>query len=384
MLKYHIGRVFAMRVAFIVSETFTEKRRGGFGWLVRVVGRELARRGFEVTVLTWRDPGYQERYFVDGIEVVTYPYAFETRSVFRHLRDYYGFVRVVRSVNTDVFVSIDAMVETLIAETVKRGAKHVVWAQDPFDWVDHQLLGSVDPYNRISRARFVINRLVFGLAYKRADLILTQAMFYVDKLRRLYGVDPGRVFYLPNPVDYIPEEESVVKAGEPTVCYLARMDPQKRYWLFFELARQLPEVRFIAMGKPNMFYEDRYREVVSKYAGLPNLEVKGFVSEEEKREILDKCWVLVLPSIREGLPIAMLEALAHKCALLSSVNPDGLTERFGYWARKDDFTEGLSWLLEDDRWRRLGEEGYKYVRENHSIDMVITQLINRLKGLSRR
>jgi glycosyltransferase involved in cell wall biosynthesis len=91
----------------------------------------------------------------------------------------------------------------------------------------------------------VINRLVFGLAYKRADLILTQAIFYVDKLRRLYGVDPGRVFYLPNSVDYIPEEESVVKAGEPTVCYLARMDPQKRYWLFFELARQFPEVLWL-------------------------------------------------------------------------------------------------------------------------------------------
>jgi hypothetical protein len=44
------------------------------------------------------------------------------------------------------------------------------------------------------------------------------------------------------------------------------MDPQKRYWLFFELARQFPEVRFIAMGKPNVLYEDRYREVISKYA----------------------------------------------------------------------------------------------------------------------
>jgi len=115
-----------VRVTFIVSESFTEKRHGGFGWLVRVVGHELARRGFEVTVLAWRDPGYPERYFVDSIEVVTYPYAFETGSVFRHLRDYYSFVRVVRSVNADAFVSIEAMVETLIAKTVKRGARYVV------------------------------------------------------------------------------------------------------------------------------------------------------------------------------------------------------------------------------------------------------------------
>jgi hypothetical protein len=44
--------------------------------------------------------------------------------------------------------------------------------------------------------------------------------------------------------------------------------------------------------------------------------------------------------------------------------------------------EGLRWLLEDGRWRRLGQEGYKYVREVHSPDKVITKLINRLKELS--
>jgi len=136
------------------------------------------------------------------------------------------------------------------------------------------------------------------------------------------------------------------------------------------------------MGKPNILYEDKYRNVVSKYVGLPNLEIKGFVSEEEKGRMLNKCWIVVLPSIREGLPIAMLEALAHKCALLSSVNPDGLTERFGYWAQRDDFAEGLKWLLENDRWSALGEEGYKYVRENHSLEKVINELISKLKNLT--
>jgi glycosyltransferase involved in cell wall biosynthesis len=136
------------------------------------------------------------------------------------------------------------------------------------------------------------------------------------------------------------------------------------------------------MGRPNVLYEDRYKEIVSKYAGLPNLEIKGFVSEEEKRRILGKCWIMVLPSIREGLPIAMLEALAHKCALLSSVNPDVLTERFGYWAKKDDFTKGLQWLLEDDKWRELGEEGYAYVKENHNLEKIINSLIDQFQVLS--
>ncbi|ABW02283.1 glycosyltransferase family 4 protein [Caldivirga maquilingensis] len=346
-----------MRVAFIVSKSFTERRHGGFGWLVRLVGEELVRRGFEVYVLAWRDTGYPREYSVGSVRVVTYDYHFETRSVFRHLRDYWGALEVIRDVDADVYISIEAMVETLLAELVKRHSAHVVWAQDPFEWSDYELLASVDPYYRISRARFYMNRLVFGAAYRWADLVLTQARFYMRKLRELYGLDPGRVHYLPNPVHPIHEYE-VKKSEEPLICYLARMDPQKRYWLFFELTKRFPDIRFVTMGKPNVLYEDRYKEVISKYVDLSNLEVLGFVPEKRKREILDRCWVLVLPSIREGLPIAMLEALAHRVALLSSVNPDGLTERFGYWARNDDFDVGLKWLLSNDRWRVLGEEGY--------------------------
>ena len=370
-----------MRIAFVTSETFTEKRHGGFGWFVRLIGRELIKRGFEVYAVAWRDPGYPKEYVVDDIRVVTYRYRFETGSVLKHLSDYVEAVRVIRDVNADVHISIEAMVETLIAELIKRDAKHVVWAQDPFDWRDYELMASIDPYYRISKARFLINRIVFGEAYRRADLVLTQAEFYIDKLRRLYGINPSRIIYLPNPVHPIPREEDIVKSEEPLICYLARMDPQKRYWIFFELAKQFPEYRFVAMGKPNILYEDRYRRIASKYVDLKNLEIKGFVSEEEKQEILNKCWILVLPSIREGLPIAMLEALAHKCALLSSVNPDDLTERFGYWAREDDFGRGLSYLLEGNKWRILGEEGYKYVTNNHRLDKIINKLILYLTAL---
>jgi glycosyltransferase involved in cell wall biosynthesis len=195
-----------MRIIFIVSETFTEKRHGGFGWLVRTVGRELVKRGFDVKVLAWRDPGYPDRYLVDGIRVITYPYAFETRSVFRYLHDYQGFVNIVRGVEADVFISIEAMVKTLIAEILKHDAKHVVWAQDPFDWTDYQLLSSIDPYYRISKARFLASRIVFGLAYRKADMILTQAKFYLDKLKKLYGVNPNRVTYLPNSVNPVKVE----------------------------------------------------------------------------------------------------------------------------------------------------------------------------------
>ncbi len=360
-----------MRVAFITSESFTDKRHGGFGWLVKVFGKALARSGFEVFIITWRDPGYPDEYVVDNLNIITYPYSFNTKSMLKHILEYREAKRIIKDISADIYISIEAMVETLLAELTMRKSKHIIYAQDPFDEHDYKLLSSVDPYYMINKLRFRINKVIFGQAYKHADLILTQARFYIDKLRRLYGIEPTNIEYLPNPVHPIPEESLIRKSDKPLICYVGRMDPQKRYWIFFEMAKRFPDLKFVAMGKPSVIYEEKYKEIVHKYKDLKNLEILGFINEEEKQKVLDKCWILLLPSIREGLPIAMLEALAHKMAILSSVNPDGLTGKFGYWAKNDDFDIGLKYLL-SNHWKNFGEDGYTYV-QNIIISKVLLQ-----------
>ncbi|MEM1510833.1 MAG: glycosyltransferase family 4 protein, partial [Thermofilaceae archaeon] len=171
------------------------------------------------------------------------------------------------------------------------------------------------------------------------------------------------------------DDDSIRKADEPTVCFLGRMDPQKRYWLFFDFAKEFPEVEFVAIGRPSLLYENLYERVVKRYQGLKNLKIVGFVSEEEKSEILAKSWVLCLPSIREGLPISFLEALANKTAILSSVNPDRLTEKFGYWVKNDDFMSSLDFIIKNNKWKIAGEEGYRYVKENHELNSITMRLI---------
>ena len=354
--------------------------------MVRVVGRELARRGFDVHAITWSEPGLGSEFEVDGITIHAYPYTYTSKSVLRHLIDYAKVVPIIKKVNADVYISIDCMVETLIAQKVMPRAKHVIWVQDPFDWNDYMLLSSIDPNYRVSRLKFWATTKLYEVAYKRADMILTQARYYIPKIARLYHVDPSRVIYLPNPVEHIPEESSIRKTDEPLVCFLGRMDPQKRYWLFFELAKRFPDIEFVAVGRPSILYEDMYKRIVSRYANLRNLRILGFVSEEKKQEMLNRCWILVLPSIREGLPIAFLEALAHKCALLSTVNPDNIVERFGYYVSDEDpikgLSRGLKSLLDNDSWREKGNRGYHYVRSIHSLDLIINRLIQLLKGLS--
>jgi len=367
-----------MRICFITSEVFVG-RHGGFGKLVRVIGRELAKRGFDVYAITWAEPGMKKFMEIDGIKVLSYPYSYTSQSMLRHVVDYSKAISLIKQVNADVYISIECMVETYIAQKTMHDRKHVIWVQDPFDWEDYKLLGSIDPNYRISRLKFWMSTKLYERAYRRADLILTQAKYYIPKIAKLYRVNPDRVVYMPNPVEHIPDESSITKSDKPTVCFLGRMDPQKRYWLFFELAKNFPDVEFVAVGKPNLLYEKLYERIVERYRGLRNLKVAGFVSEEEKSEILSRSWILCLPSIREGLPISFLEALAHKCALLSSVNPDGLVGKFGYYAKDGEFDVGLETLLNNNEWREKGEMGYRYVSNTHSINKVIDRFVKELQ-----
>jgi hypothetical protein len=53
------------------------------------------------------------------------------------------------------------------------------------------------------------------------------------------------------------------------------------------------------------------------------------------------------------------------------VNPGGVAERFGYHVKDGDFSRGLQWLLEKDRWRQKGEAGYEYVKVHHDLEKVL-------------
>ncbi|MCW3982384.1 MAG: glycosyltransferase family 4 protein [Candidatus Bathyarchaeota archaeon] len=362
-----------MRVCFIVPELFAFKKFGGYGNLVRIVARELQKRGVEVCAVTWREPGQRPLETVEGITVLSYPYDFTSGSAFSHALSYRKAGALYRLVDADVYHSIEASVETYLAERAMPHRKHVVHFQDPYLPEDHVLMSKVDKSYTFSRTKQVIfyaNRAVLKRACKKATALYTQANYYVPRVQKLYDIN-REIGFLPNPVT-VPNRP-MKKASEPTVCFLGRWDPQKRVELFLELAKDFPNVKFIALGRGT---DEQYDlEIRQKYRDIANLSMPGFVTDEVKSALLEKSWIMISTSIREGLPLAFLEALAHKTAILSSVNPDNLASKYGLHVSDNEFGSGLKSLLEKDLWANKGEEGYRYVRSTHEIDKAIDQYI---------
>jgi glycosyltransferase involved in cell wall biosynthesis len=111
---------------------------------------------------------------------------------------------------------------------------------------------------------------------------------------------------------------------------------------------------------------------------ISNLEVIGFINQFESdqlSEILSKSWVLINTAAREGLPNAFLEACAYQCAILSEVDPDGFASNYGFCSKGSDYITGLKYLLEENRWQKLGNIGYEYVKKVYEMNNAIDQHI---------
>jgi glycosyltransferase involved in cell wall biosynthesis len=351
-----------MRVCFIVGEIFNWGVYGGFGKLTRTLGANLVKDGFEVFVLMPRISKDQRTIeILDGMTVVGLPS--------RYARSLY------KACEADIYHSEDPSITTYLAMRWSPRGKHIVTFQDPMT-VSEQILSiwSRSPrwkdlsFRLSMRVKVRISDFLVKRAVSHADALFSQAKYVIPTIATMFKLKRPPPF-LPNPVE-IPER-SLKKADEPTVCFLARWDPVKRNEILFDLAKEFPEVKFIVPGKAHSEGRDSYlRETGRK---LTNVEMPGFVSEEEKSRILEKSWVLVNTSLRECLPISFLEAAAHKCAILSSNDPDHFAKNFGYHVAGMDYAKGLKTLLENDAWKEKGERGFRYVKETHELGKVIDQ-----------
>jgi len=352
-----------IKVCLISTEIFAWGKYGGFGRATRLIGRELIKKGIETTAIVPRREGQEKEEILDGIRVL----GFDIWNIPEMLR-------IFKSCDADIFHSQEPSMSTFLAQLYHPGKKHIVTFRDTrlfLDWLVEFRLPSLSKIQVLSNWLYEDNLLV-QFAVRKTDRCVAAANLLKDRARKKYHLSSNPEF-LPTPV-ILPDQ--IKKDPAPTVCYIGRWDRRKRLELMLDLVRSYPDVNFlIAGGSRDQEYDTILRSEFSKY---PNVELPGFINQFESNQlstILSRSWVQVNTAAREGLPNSFIEGCAHKCALLSSVDPDGFTSKFGKFVSTDRFVAGLAYLLKNDRWKELGEMGYGYVKENFSLDVAIEKHI---------
>jgi glycosyltransferase involved in cell wall biosynthesis len=311
------------------------------------------------------------------------------------------YCRKIDSLNMAFFLTIDYLLRYEYVLWAAPRIPLVIYIRDPRSKAVWETIGSV-PQEIAANMRSTKKDLI-GIAAQHAAsfrrvrrwsaltgrkvIFATNADFLTKRAESEFDLKQLRPYYLPNPLP-MPEVREIMYDATPMLLALGRLDPQKRPWILFELAKRFPQVNFNICG------QSRFPELLGpdmdRYRQLPNLHFLGVVEGREKDALLRRCWALVNTSIHEGLPVSFLETFSYGKCVISCLNPAGLVERFGYFTGEfqgpgldekalGDFEKSVEACLTDEgERRRKGRLALEYVRRNHTFEKFHTHLTDML------
>jgi glycosyltransferase involved in cell wall biosynthesis len=159
------------------------------------------------------------------------------------------------------------------------------------------------------------------------------------------------------------------------ILWVGRSAQFKHPERFLELARRCIQEQFVIVCRPAA--GDRNYEVLQKEAAtIGNLTFYSDVDFFELDRFFAAAKVFVNTSDAEGFPNTFIQAAAAGTAILSwQVNPDGFLTRWqcglACGGTMERLTEGLRFLLEQDRYIEIGQNGLRYVRQHHDISVLV-------------
>lgn len=134
-------------------------------------------------------------------------------------------------------------------------------------------------------------------------------------------VEPSaRVCVIPNPVPELAAQTPMLFSPTPVALFLGRVEREKGVDVLIEAIafarRRGANWCLVCAGTGHI---ERMR-LYAKELGLLESDVRfvGWVDGEAKRQLLENCSVLVLPSLIENMPVVILEAFAHGRPVIAS------------------------------------------------------------------
>jgi glycosyltransferase involved in cell wall biosynthesis len=284
---------------------------GGMENVAEAVCSRLAKRGWNVSVLTSnigpsisRDIGPEQ-----GIKIVRLS-AFEIANLpmmWNLLPSLSGSITKKTIVHVHVAQAFIPEVAALVAKI-----KHATF-------IAHFHL-DVDPSGKFGFLFELYKRTLFPIMLRSADRVIVFGVSQADLVVNKYGVERNKVVVIPNGID----SRSISKIQHsihknPHILYVGRLTLQKNVSLLLEALKGHSEnYNTTIVGDGDQLKP--LTELKTKY-DLKNITFVGRKSFDECLDYYKKSDVLILPSIKEGMPLVILEAMASGLPVIGSDIP---------------------------------------------------------------
>lgn len=169
------------------------------------------------------------------------------------------------------------------------------------------------------------------------------------------GVRPGDIEIAHNGLPPVPDYTPGARHDEPTLVVLSRLVPHKQIDHVIRalpaLAEEFPGVRLRVMG--DGWWADSLHQLTDELGLADRVSFLGHVSDRTKFEELSRAWVHVLPSVKEGWGLSIVEAGRAGTPSVAYTSAGGVTEAIldgvtGLLASDEaDLTAQIATLLRD-------------------------------------
>jgi glycosyltransferase involved in cell wall biosynthesis len=182
------------------------------------------------------------------------------------------------------------------------------------------------------------------------------------------GVDPTRTTVIHNGTPEAPPA-GTERSEAPTVLVLSRLVPHKRIEVALHTAQALageqPDLRLIVAG--HGWWEPNLRQLATEMGLGDRVRFTGFVTDDEKRDLLGSAWLTLMPSLKEGWGLTIVEAGAQGTPTVAFRAAGGVAEAIldgetGLLADDlDDFVAKVRTVMTDEVARKaMGEAAREY------------------------
>jgi len=187
------------------------------------------------------------------------------------------------------------------------------------------------------------------------------------------GADMNKMYTIPNVLPNIYFETKPKDPINKSVLFLGRVSPVKNIEFIYELAELMPDYNFSIVGPVEESY---FFKLSVKYNMKPkNITFYPPIYDiDDKIAAYDNHKYFILPSIREAMPQALMEAMSRGKICIST-NTDGAHEIItpktnGYICGKNTPEEARAYILFNEKKPLNKDDIIDHVFDNNSIDVL--------------